>query len=95
MKRDLENRTDIEKLLGAFYEHAFRDELIGIYFTEVVPLDLASHLPVIADFWESVIFQNHAYRKNVMSIHAHIHHLKRIEKKTPGQMGGVIYNHCR
>jgi hemoglobin len=79
--RDLENRNDIESLLQRFYESAFADDLIGIYFTEVVPLDLETHIPVIADFWESVIFNTHGYRKNVMEVHAHIHRLKEIKKE--------------
>jgi hemoglobin len=79
--RDLDNRNDIVMLLQKFYERAFADDLIGIYFTEVVPLNLETHIPVIADFWESVIFNTHGYRKNVMEVHAHIHHLKAIQKE--------------
>jgi hemoglobin len=79
--RDLENRNDIVYLLERFYERAFGDDLIGIYFTEVVPLDLETHIPVIADFWESVIFNSHGYRKNVMVVHEHIHRLKEIRKE--------------
>jgi hemoglobin len=79
--RDLENRQDLEILLNRFYELAFADPLIGIFFTEVVPLNLKTHIPVIADFWESVIFNTHGYRKNVMEVHAHIHHLKAIRKE--------------
>lgn len=81
MMRDLENRQDLEILLNRFYELAFSDPLIGIFFTEVVPLNLETHIPVIADFWESVIFNTHGYRKNVMEVHAHIHHLKAIRKE--------------
>jgi hemoglobin len=81
MMRDLENRKDLELLLNRFYELAFEDPLIGIFFTEIVPLDLKTHIPVITDFWESVIFNTHGYRKNVMEVHAHIHHLKAIQKE--------------
>ena len=77
---DIKDRRDIEKILSSFYEHAFKDELIGRFFTEVVPLDLKTHLPVITDFWESVLFNTHAYRKNVMEIHRHIHQLSPINK---------------
>ena len=81
MMRDIESRSDIEKILEQFYEQAFKDELIGHFFTEVVPLNLETHLPVITDFWESVIFQSQAYRKNVMEIHQVIHSIEKIEKK--------------
>lgn len=79
--KDIENREELEKFLWAFYEKAFRDELIGRFFTEVVPLDLQTHIPVIADFWESVVFGSRGYRKNVMQVHQHIHQLSPISKE--------------
>jgi hemoglobin len=81
MKKDIEERADLEKILTAFYEQAFKDNLIGRFFTEVVPLDLETHLPVITDFWEAVILNKHTYRKNVMEIHQHIHQLSNIKKE--------------
>lgn len=81
MKKELENREDLVLLLNAFYRKAFKDELIGRFFTEVVPLDLDTHIPVIADFWEAVIFGKHGYRKNVMEVHGHIHQLSAIKKE--------------
>jgi hemoglobin len=80
-KRDIKDRADLLELLESFYSNAFKDELIGRFFTEVVPLDLATHIPIIADFWESVIFGVHAYRKNVMEVHQHIHSLSEIKKE--------------
>lgn len=81
MKRDIESRIDLEVLLTEFYKRAFADELIGHFFTQVVPLDLSTHLPVITDFWEAVLFDTHGYRKNVMQVHQHIHQLSAIKKE--------------
>ena len=81
MKKDIESRTDIEKLLWDFYEKAFKDELIGHFFTEVVPLNLDEHVPVIADFWESVLLEGRGYRKNVMEIHQDINKKSPMEKQ--------------
>lgn len=81
MKKDIESREELEDFLKAFYKKAFADDLIGIFFTEVVPLDLKTHIPVIANFWESVAFNKPSYRKNVMEVHQHIHHLSKIKKK--------------
>ena len=79
--KDIESRSDIETVLVSFYQKAFTDNLIGRFFTEVVPLNLTTHLPVITDFWEAVIFNTHSYRKNVMEIHQHIHQLSSIKKQ--------------
>ncbi len=80
-KKDVEKRKDIEDFLWAFYKKAFADELIGRFFTEVVPLDLDTHIPVIADFWESIVFGTRGYRKNVMEVHRHIHQLSPVKKE--------------
>ena len=79
--RDIETREDIVRLLQLFYTKAFKDDLIGRFFTVVVPLDLDTHIPVIADFWESIVFGTRGYRKNVMEVHQHIHHLSTIKKE--------------
>ena len=81
MKKDIETRKEIEQILTSFYERAFTDELIGYFFTRVVPLDLETHIPVIADFWEGIIFNRHSYNKNVMQIHQHINELSPINKE--------------
>jgi hemoglobin len=79
--KDIESREDIEKMLVAFYSKAFEDDLIGEFFTRVVPLDLDTHIPIIALFWESVVLNGKGYRKNVMEVHQLIHNLKRIQKE--------------
>lgn len=81
MKKDIESREELEDFLWAFYKKTFADELIGNFFTEVVPLDLDTHIPVIANFWESVAFNKPNYRRNVMEVHQHIHHLSKIKKE--------------
>jgi hemoglobin len=78
--QDLNNRDDILHLLTSFYHKAFVDELIGHFFTEVVPLDLETHIPVIADFWEAIVFNTQGYNKNVMEIHRQISQLSKIRK---------------
>ena len=81
MKKDIETRNDIEVLLNDFYKKVFKDKLIGFFFTEVVPLNLETHIPVIADFWESVLLDGKGYRKNVMEIHLNISQKSKIEKQ--------------
>lgn len=81
MKKDIETREELEIFLWAFYKKAFADELIGRFFTEVVPLDLGTHVPIIANFWESVAFNKPSYRRNVMEVHQHIHDLSKIKKE--------------
>ncbi len=67
--KDLTSRKDIELLMNVFYNKALIDPTIGYLFTDIAQLDLASHLPVICDFWEMVIFKKYGYKKDVLDIH--------------------------
>ena len=79
--KDIESRQDIEALMVSFYSVAIIDEVIGHFFTKIVPLDLDKHIPLITDFWETVIFDKAAYRGNVFGVHEHIHTLFAFEDK--------------
>ena len=82
--KDIETRADIDALLVKFYERAFADELIGFIFTEVARLDLVHHLPIIGDFWESLLFGSDDYSKrgrNPLQIHAVLNQKTPLETK--------------
>ena len=79
--KDITSGGDIKQLMQSFYGRALGDELIGFFFTEVAPLNMAVHMPLIADFWETVIFGKAAYRGNVLQVHQHIHALHAFEEK--------------
>jgi hemoglobin len=70
---DLTGRCDIETLLRAFYSQAFADDLLGPVFLDVAQMDLDAHLPVICDFWETVLFRAGLYRRNALQVHADLH----------------------
>jgi hemoglobin len=69
MTRDLQDRSDIRDLVDGFYRRAFADPLIGPIFTEVAKLDLDHHLPIMCDFWETVLFNAGLYRRNALQLH--------------------------
>lgn len=71
--KDLTDRADVERLVIAFYRAAFEDPLIGPVFTEVAKLDLDHHLPIMCDFWETVLFNAGLYRRNALQIHLVLH----------------------
>lgn len=79
--KDIEARADLEALMVSFYGKALTDETIGFFFTKVIPVDMDKHIPKIADFWETVIFDKAAYQGNVFGAHEHIHTLSVFEDK--------------
>ena len=72
MKKDLENRQDIELLVEKFYEKVFVDEMIGHIFTDFMNVKPETHFPVMADFWETVLFAKDRYHGNVIIKHVNI-----------------------
>jgi len=77
---DIESRKDIETLIKAFYEKAITDEVIGHFFTRIVPLNLEEHLPKMFDFWEMVLFDGHAYKGNPMKTHLNLNEKSPLKK---------------
>lgn len=69
MKTDIASRADIENMLQQFYEKVKVDKTIGFIFTDVVQLNWETHIPVIADFWETILLDNPVYTKNAMAVH--------------------------
>ncbi len=71
---DIETRKDIEELVTDFYQNALSDKVIGYIFTDVAKIDLAHHLPIIADFWEMLLFGTvnfqAKYDRSPMQVHA-------------------------
>lgn len=66
---DLADRDDVARLVTEFYRTAFKDPLIGPVFTDVAKLDLDHHLPIMCDFWETVLWRTGTYRRNALQVH--------------------------
>ncbi|HET7665938.1 MAG TPA: group III truncated hemoglobin [Mycobacterium sp.] len=71
--RDLATRADVESLLRRFYSEAFHDELLAEPFAELCSRGLEEHLPIMCDFWETVLFRSGVYRRNTLHAHRRIH----------------------
>ncbi|MFG1654854.1 group III truncated hemoglobin [Micromonospora sp. NPDC049275] len=66
---DITDRGDITDLVTDFYGRAFADELLGPVFIDVAKMDLSAHLPIMCDFWETVLFRSGTYRRNALQLH--------------------------
>lgn len=72
-RHDIETRTDVERLVRAFYGKALTDPVIGWIFTDVARLDLEAHVPQIASFWETVLLGRKSYSGTPFEPHARLH----------------------
>ena len=68
-KTDLADRADVEVLLRRFYGRVFDDDSLAEPFAELRVKGLDSHLPVMCDFWETVLFHAGLYHGNALLVH--------------------------
>ena len=80
MKKDITTREDLFLLVKSFYEKLLHDETISYLFTDIAKIDLDHHLPILVDFWDSILFQSDTYRKNAMQPHLILHQKSPLEK---------------
>jgi hemoglobin len=71
-RRDIADREDIAGLVTAFYRRAFADDILGPIFVDVARMDLPAHLPVMCDFWETVLLRAGLYHRNALAPHLHL-----------------------
>ncbi len=70
---DIATRADIENLVAAFYSQVFTDKQLGPIFTLVAHVTPATHFPLMADFWETILFAKNRYHGNVILKHVELH----------------------
>ena len=73
MKADIQSKNDIALLIDTFYAKVKISEVIGKIFTDVAKVDWEHHLPIMYDFWESVLFHTGPYNRNPMVVHKDLH----------------------
>lgn len=81
MKNDILHRQDIEQLVTGFYQKAMTDPVIMHFFTSVLVLDLKKHIPVIVNFWESILLGGKNYQGSPMTKHFDLHALSPMKKE--------------
>lgn len=81
MKKDIENRKDIQLLVNSFYEKVKADPVIGYIFNDIVKVNWERHLPVMYDFWENSLFFTGNYSGNPLDSHKRLHKLVSLNAK--------------
>ena len=80
MKKDIENRRDIEQLVNTFYKKVIADNKLGYIFNDVALVNWSTHFVIMYDFWENVILFTGSYEGNPVDLHKHLHHIQPLDK---------------
>lgn len=67
--KDIHSREDIEHLVDSFYKQVVEDKIIGYFFSEVIQLDWGKHIPIMYDFWETVLLGEIRYKGSPIPVH--------------------------
>ena len=78
---DINSRTDIELLINSFYNKVKKDDTIGFIFNDIAKINWEQHLPIMFDFWETLLLDAVSYSKNVMEVHYTLNHKIPLEEK--------------
>ncbi len=79
-RKEIETRTDIEIFIKAFYKKVIIDPIIGNIFTEIFPINWEHHIPLISDFWETILLDNPVYKNNAMGVHFEMNKIFPLQK---------------
>ena len=66
---DIVQRIDVKTLVDRFYDKVKKDKLLGPVFNHV---DWPQHLPIMYDFWSSMLLGDQSYRGNPLQRHLHL-----------------------
>ena len=69
MKEDIALRDDIKSLVDSFYEKVKQDPILGPVFSHV---DWPNHLPIMYNFWSSMLLGDQSYQGNPFQRHIHL-----------------------
>jgi hemoglobin len=78
---DIQSRIDIELLINTFYDKVKKDDTIGFIFRDIAKVNWEHHLPIMYDFWETLLLDATSYSKNAMEPHYTLNRKVSLEEK--------------
>ncbi|CAJ1498280.1 group III truncated hemoglobin [[Mycobacterium] burgundiense] len=73
VRSDITDRADVYALLSRFYGQALIDDVLAEPFSEVRAKGLDEHLPVMCDFWETMLLRARLYQRSALEVHREVH----------------------
>jgi hemoglobin len=70
MKKDIQTKEDIARLVNVFYDRVLQNEKLVHFFAH---LNFEEHKPKMVHFWSFVLLDESGYNTNVFDKHANLH----------------------
>jgi hemoglobin len=66
---DITDRRDVACLVNVFYDRVRADHILGPIFDDIAHVDWPTHLSLMYDFWESVLFGTATFKGAPLEAH--------------------------
>ena len=76
---DISSREDIDLLVRSFYTKVRKNETLGYIFDDVIKINWDHHIPILVDFWETILLDSNSYQRNAMAEHFKINQKIKLE----------------
>jgi hemoglobin len=63
------NKEHIKKLVTHFYQKVQNDKVLWPIFNDIAKVDWAHHIPLICQFWNSIMLKTNEYHSNAYRKH--------------------------
>jgi hemoglobin len=80
-KQALDTREAVMKLVDSFYIKVKADELLGPIFNNAENFQWETHIPIMYDFWETLLFDAAKYKGNTMRKHIELNQRTPLKKE--------------
>ena len=77
--KDIATREDVELLVKEFYKKVRLDQTLGYIFDDVIKIDWNYHVPILVDFWETILLDSASYNRNAMAEHFKVNQKVKLE----------------
>jgi hemoglobin len=68
----ISSAADIKILVDRFYDKVNQDEILSPIFNKIMQVNWDTHLPIMYQFWGSLLLGENSYSGNPMQIHMQI-----------------------
>lgn len=62
-------KAHIEQLVTHFYQRVQKDDLLGPVFNDIAKVDWEHHIPLLCQFWNSIMLKTHEYHGSAYMKH--------------------------
>ena len=77
--KDISSRADVDLLVRSFYTKVRKNETLGYIFDDIIKIDWDHHIPILVDFWETILLDTNSYQRNAMAEHFKVNQQIKLE----------------